>query len=338
MHPDDETVASFWRLTSSRLIAAFVRGLIAADYSARTIDASRERPSANSPPSSRPAGSTAWAMIARADIQPRPCRSRRDPALGEPHHAGPGQLTRARRPAVRPQHHRRVSSRWCGASCVSVRTTTLSKRARPRVWARPSCHGAFRRCSRPTRWVGCSMRSKGQDPLELRDRALFELIYASGLRCQEVLDLKLRDVSFDSCEIRAKGKGRKVRVVPVGAPALKALERYLREGRCKLVTGARRGGPRLLEPDGTAACRLPTCNGALPATWLWPVRLGDVAAHVAAFLRDPPARGRGRSCASSRSFSDTRRCAPRRCTRTSRRHICARPIAERIRGRRVRWL
>jgi site-specific recombinase XerD len=76
----------------------------------------------------------------------------------------------------------------------------------------------------------------GAKPLELRDRALFELIYSSGLRCQEALDLTLRDVGFDTSEIRAKGKGRKVRIVPVGAPALKALDRYLREGRPRLVT------------------------------------------------------------------------------------------------------
>jgi site-specific recombinase XerD len=80
---------------------------------------------------------------------------------------------------------------------------------------------------------------RGTTPLELRDRALFELIYSSGLRCQEALDLELRDISFESCEIRAKGKGRKVRVVPVGALALGALGRYLREGRTRLVAGGR---------------------------------------------------------------------------------------------------
>jgi integrase/recombinase XerC len=76
---------------------------------------------------------------------------------------------------------------------------------------------------------------KGANALEMRDRALFELIYSSGLRCQEALDLQVRDISFTSCEVRAKGKGRKVRVVPVGALALGALERYLREGRTQLV-------------------------------------------------------------------------------------------------------
>ncbi len=76
---------------------------------------------------------------------------------------------------------------------------------------------------------------QGTKPLELRDRALFELIYSSGLRCQEAIDLRLRDISLGSREIRAKGKGRKVRVIPVGEPAVDALDSYLREGRIRLV-------------------------------------------------------------------------------------------------------
>jgi site-specific recombinase XerD len=75
----------------------------------------------------------------------------------------------------------------------------------------------------------------GPKPLELRDRALFELIYSSGLRCQEVLDLNIRDVHIESSEVRVKGKGRKVRVVPVGEAALESLDRYLREGRRRLA-------------------------------------------------------------------------------------------------------
>ena len=75
----------------------------------------------------------------------------------------------------------------------------------------------------------------GQEPLQLRDRALFELLYSSGLRCQEAIDMRLRDISVTSREIRVRGKGRKVRVVPVGEMALAALDRYLEEGRPHLV-------------------------------------------------------------------------------------------------------
>ncbi len=124
-----------------------------------------------------------------------------------------------------------------------MRTTVSSVAAPRRRVSAPSCHAAFLRCSARSRWPVCSRRWRGTKPLELRDRALFELIYSSGLRCQEALDLRLRDVSFDSCELRAKGKGRKVRLVPVGEVALKALERYLREGRAVLARRWHAGGP-----------------------------------------------------------------------------------------------
>ncbi len=75
----------------------------------------------------------------------------------------------------------------------------------------------------------------GPKPLELRDRALYELIYSSGLRCQEVLDLRMKDVHIEGSEVRVKGKGRKVRVVPVGETALATLDRYIREGRPRLI-------------------------------------------------------------------------------------------------------
>ncbi len=75
----------------------------------------------------------------------------------------------------------------------------------------------------------------GHRPLDLRDRALFELIYSSGLRCQEVLDLRLRDLGLESRQVRVKGKGRKVRMIPVGEAALAAVDRYLREGRPRLA-------------------------------------------------------------------------------------------------------
>ncbi len=76
---------------------------------------------------------------------------------------------------------------------------------------------------------------KVNTPLDLRDRALFELIYSCGLRCQEVLDLGLKDVGLESHEVRVKGKGRKVRLVPVGDVAIEALEQYLEGGRPHLT-------------------------------------------------------------------------------------------------------
>ncbi len=68
-------------------------------------------------------------------------------------------------------------------------------------------------------------------PLELRDRALFELAYASGLRAEELVSLDLESIDFDSESVRVEGKGGKTRIVPAGEHALRAIERYLARGR-----------------------------------------------------------------------------------------------------------
>jgi site-specific recombinase XerD len=73
-------------------------------------------------------------------------------------------------------------------------------------------------------------------PLQLRDRALFELAYASGLRAEELVSLNLDSVDFDSELVRVEGKGSKTRLVPLGEPAQAALERYLARGRGALVS------------------------------------------------------------------------------------------------------
>jgi integrase/recombinase XerD len=82
------------------------------------------------------------------------------------------------------------------------------------------------------------------DPLGLRDRALFELVYSCGLRCQEVIDLRVGDVDAESRELRVRGKGRKVRIVPVGTVALDAVRRYLALGRPTLNGAGKDAGPR----------------------------------------------------------------------------------------------
>lgn len=72
-------------------------------------------------------------------------------------------------------------------------------------------------------------------PLELRDRALFELAYACGLRSEELVDLDLSSIDFDAEQVRVEGKGSKTRFVPVGEPALRAVTRYLERGRPALA-------------------------------------------------------------------------------------------------------
>jgi integrase/recombinase XerD len=76
---------------------------------------------------------------------------------------------------------------------------------------------------------------RGTDPHALRDRALLELMYASGLRASEAIGLELGDVDAEERVLRARGKGAKERIVPIGQAALKALTAYLERGRPKLV-------------------------------------------------------------------------------------------------------
>ena len=74
-------------------------------------------------------------------------------------------------------------------------------------------------------------RIPASTPLELRDRALFEVAYAGGLRAEELVNLDTGAVDFDAEEVRVEGKGSRTRVVPLGEPAMRALERYLQRGR-----------------------------------------------------------------------------------------------------------
>ncbi len=68
-----------------------------------------------------------------------------------------------------------------------------------------------------------------------RDRALLELLYASGLRVSELVSLDIERVNLDTQEIRVWGKGSKERVALMGRPAAEALQRYLDDGRPKLL-------------------------------------------------------------------------------------------------------
>jgi integrase/recombinase XerC/integrase/recombinase XerD len=74
-------------------------------------------------------------------------------------------------------------------------------------------------------------RIPAQTPLALRDRALFELAYACGLRAEEIVTLDLEAIDFDAEAVRVEGKGGKTRLVPLGEHARRALERYLATAR-----------------------------------------------------------------------------------------------------------
>ncbi len=89
----------------------------------------------------------------------------------------------------------------------------------------------------------------GAAPLGLRDRAMFELAYGCGLRADELVQLDVGDLDVDREQLRVRGKGDKVRVVPVGEPALVAALAWLQRGRPRLVQDAQRG-PLLLSRTG----------------------------------------------------------------------------------------
>jgi integrase/recombinase XerC/integrase/recombinase XerD len=75
-------------------------------------------------------------------------------------------------------------------------------------------------------------------PLELRDRALFEIAYGCGLRAEEIVNLDLGSLDFDGESLRVEGKGDKTRLLPAGEPAMRAVTRYLERGRPALAAVA----------------------------------------------------------------------------------------------------
>ena len=88
----------------------------------------------------------------------------------------------------------------------------------------------------------------------LRDRAMFELMYSSGLRVSELCALKLQSLDLEQQVVRVFGKGAKERVVPFGRPAAAALQIYLSGGRSALVK-ARTGSELFLSQQGKAISR-----------------------------------------------------------------------------------
>lgn len=101
-------------------------------------------------------------------------------------------------------------------------------------------------------------RIPARTPLQLRDRAMLELAYSCGLRCEEIVALDLDSFDFESEQLRVLGKGSKERILPVGEPAQRALRRYLERGRHTLSGDGReralfvsKSGRRLSNSDVT---------------------------------------------------------------------------------------
>ena len=92
-------------------------------------------------------------------------------------------------------------------------------------------------------------------PRGLRDRAMLELLYASGLRASECLGLAPHDVNLSAGYVQCLGKARKERMVPVGEEGLAWIRRYLAESRPRLLRGRRDPGRLFLNPRGGALTR-----------------------------------------------------------------------------------
>ena len=115
-------------------------------------------------------------------------------------------------------------------------------------------------------------RIPAHTPLELRDRAMLELAYSCGLRCEEIVNLDEGALDFETEQLRVLGKGSKERLLPVGEPAQRALRRYLEKGRRALVSDPRepalflsKSGRRLSNSDVTRRLGLWTREAALAA-------------------------------------------------------------------------
>jgi integrase/recombinase XerD len=88
-------------------------------------------------------------------------------------------------------------------------------------------------------------------PTGVRDRAMLELLYATGLRVSELCKLGLTDLDLEYGVLRTTGKGNKQRIVPVGKAALAAVQEYLRNGRAALLKGR---GSRYLFVTARGGC------------------------------------------------------------------------------------
>ena len=136
------------------------------------------------------------------------------------------------------RRHRRGSSRPHGAPTRSC--STGARGAKPRR----AVPGPHRIRKLPATFSEPEVeqlldRPTAPEPRRLRDRAMIELLYGSGLRASEACGLEIADVDADEGIVRVTGKGGKDRVVPLGGAATSALRRYLDEGRPAL--GATRG-------------------------------------------------------------------------------------------------
>ena len=96
---------------------------------------------------------------------------------------------------------------------------------------------------------------KGQDKFAQRDRAMLEIMYATGMRVSELINLDVQDIHGSMGFVRCVGKGNKERIIPIGQTALKAVEAYLSGGRAELSSKKHRTDALFLNHHGQRLSR-----------------------------------------------------------------------------------
>lgn len=168
--------------------------------------------------------------------------------LGSQHRAGQARSTIARRVAAARSFtayaHRRG---WLPSDPGAQLGSPKVRRHLPQVLAQEQVAAVLGPPGRPVPGSAGAPERAGADPgavaraVSLRDTAIMELLYATGIRVSELCGLDLGDLDTGRRTIRVLGKGNKERVVPVGIPAVKAVEDWLERGR-PIVAAARRDG------------------------------------------------------------------------------------------------
>ena len=200
------------------------------------------------------------------------------------------------RAAFRRARSRGRSPPSAASTGISCSTTSLT-RAPPTICA-PRAHGPrCRSFSRSRTSIALIAQPDVATPLGLRDRAMIELLYATGMRVSELVGVRAADLHLDEHYLTCIGKGNKERLIPMGEHAADWIRRYQRDGRPALAQIRPRRGPRAApvseRPRRSSEPRRLLENPEDP----WPPRghsRRDQPARAAAFLRHAPARTRRR--------------------------------------------
>ena len=141
---------------------------------------------------------------------------------------------------------------------------------------------------------GAGGDSEADGPLTLRNRALLELLYSTGARISEAVGLDVDDIDTHARSVLLRGKGGKQRLVPIGRPAVTALDAYLVRGRPELARRGKGTPGDLPQRPRRAAVAAERVAGAAGRGRTRGHHSRGVAARAAALVRDPSARRRRR--------------------------------------------